>query len=183
MIITLSLIILELVVFIIFIFLFLAQIIAALTTDAPFIPVPDEIDNEILANLNLTSGSVLYDLGCGDARILIKAVKKFQNVRAVGVEKAIIPYCLAKFNSRKYVDIQIRREDIFDTDISSATHIFVYLYPKVINKLICNIKNQCKGGTRLVSCDFQLDKILPNKMIELNNPNQKRGKRLFIYII
>jgi hypothetical protein len=174
----------ELLAFAVVIFFFLAQVLATFTTDAPFVPIPDGINDEIIENLNLTSGSILYDLGCGDARVLIEAVKKYPNIKAVGIEKAFLPYFLAKFYTRKYRNIEIKREDIFKTDISSATHIFVYLYPKVINRLINDIKNQCKKNTKIISCDFELDGVKCNKIVELNNStnlNQRRGKKLFIY--
>ena len=174
---------LEFIVLIGFIFLSLTQIIAVFTTDAPFVSVPDEIDDEIIDNLELAQDSILYDLGCGDAKVLIKAIKKIQGIQAVGVEKSLIPYFLAKFNSRKHNNIQIRREDIFSTDISSATHIFVYLSTKAVNKLFGNIKNQCKKGVRLISCDFELNSISPDKIVELDNSNKRIGKKLFIYTI
>ena len=155
---------------------------AVFTTNAPFVPVPSKTENDIIQTLELNPGSILYDLGCGDGRILIKAVQKHSNIKAVGVDVGFLPYLLAKFYTRNYKNIKIKREDIFKTDISEATHIFLYLYPKVINKLITNIRKQCKPNTRIVSCDFELDNLSPTQTIELNTTSL-RGKKLFIYII
>ena len=159
------------------------QFLAVFTTDAPFVPVPKEIEDDILNTLELSPNSILYDLGCGDARILLRAVQKCPDIKAVGVDMGFIPYLLAKFKTRKHKNIQIKREDIFKTDISSATHIFLYLYPKVINKLIKNIQEQCKPGTRVISCDFELTETLPTQIIELNKTTSPRGKKLFVYVI
>ena len=161
----------------------IVQFISEFTTDAPFVPIPKEIEDKIIENLKLSPGSMLYDLGCGDGRILIKAVQKYPEIRAVGVEIAFFPFLLAKFYTRKYKNISIKRENIFKTDISSATHIFLYLYPAIVNRLFVRIKEQCKSGTRIVSCDFEIDGITPTEVVDLNNPNSKRGKKLFIYNI
>ena len=57
----------------------IVQFISEFTTDAPFVPIPKEIEDKIIENLKLSPGSMLYDLGCGDGRILIKAVQKYPN--------------------------------------------------------------------------------------------------------
>ncbi|MSU45056.1 MAG: class I SAM-dependent methyltransferase [Candidatus Zambryskibacteria bacterium] len=170
---------------VVFILFVLAQFIAVFTTHAPFVPVPKEIEKEIVSNLNLNNDSVLFDLGCGDARILTEASLEYPMIKAVGVEIAFLPFLLAKFKTRSYKNITIKREDIFRTDLKDATHVFLYLYPKVINRLIHNIKAQCKPGTTIVSCDFELDNYKPSKVIDLQNinPNSKRGKKLFIYTV
>ena len=179
-----------LVILIIFILFFILEIIAAFTTDAPFVSIPDGIEDEIIRNLKLdsvgNSPTVLYDLGCGDARILIKAVWKHPNIKAVGIEKAYIPYLLAKFYTRNLHNIDIRREDIFTADISNATHIFVYLYPHIVTKLMPKIEKECRPGTRIVSCDFECTDRTPAEIIPLSPSLQTqkvtRGKKLFVYV-
>lgn len=161
------------------------QLVAIFTTDAPFVPVPKEVENEIVDSLGLQENSVLFDLGCGDARILTKAAVQHPTIKVVGVEIGFLPYLMAKFYTRKNKNIFIKRENIFTADLKEATHIFLYLYPKVINKLFKNIETQCKTGTIIASCDFELNGKQPTKIIELNNPDphSKRGKKLFIYSV
>jgi precorrin-6B methylase 2 len=159
-----------------------SQVISIFTTDAPFVPIPKHAEKYIIDALELNSGSVLYDLGCGDGRILISAVKKYPDTKAVGVEIALLPYFLAKIRTRKYKNILIKRENIFETDLSQATHIFVYLYPGVVNKLILNIKQKCKAGTKIISGDFQIKDLNPEKIINIES-NSSRGKNVFIYKI
>ncbi len=166
---------------IIFIFLTFFKITEIFFTDAPFIPTTNEIIDDIIENLKLTNKSVLYDLGCGDARILIRAVELKPNIRAVGVEVAYLPYLLAKFFTGKHKQIKILREDIFKTNISDATHIFLYLYPKAVNKLIENIKKQCKPGTLVISCDFEIESYKPTNIVDLKNKHSKLCQKLFIY--
>jgi len=165
-----------------FIIFLIMQFLAVFTTDAPFVPVPEKIEDDIIKSLELKPDSILYDLGCGDARILLKAVQKHPDIKAVGVEIAYVPYLLAKFYTRNYNNIQIKREDIFKTDISNATHIFNYFSP-AISRLNKNIETYCKSGTRIVTCDFEIKKIKPTQIIELNQSLSPRGKKLFVYTI
>jgi precorrin-6B methylase 2 len=158
------------------------QFIAEFTTDAPFVPVPKEIENDIIISLKLVPNSILYDLGCGDARILLKAVQKHSDIKAVGIDIGFLPYFLAKFYTRKHKNIKIKRGDIFKTNISDATHIFIYLSP-AINKLFLHICQQCKPDTRIVSCDFELENTTPTQIIELNKTTSPRGKKLFVYTL
>lgn len=164
-----------------YIFLAFFKITEILSTDAPFVPTPNEVIDTIIGNLQLKKNSILYDLGCGDARILKRVVELKPDVNIVGVEIAFIPYLLAKFYTRKYKQIEIKRENIFKTDISDATHIFLYLYPKAVNKLIDNIKKQCNPGTRIVSCDFEITTCKPINVIDLKNKHSKLCQKLFIY--
>ena len=167
----------------IFVFLFfLAEVLAKFTTDAPFVPIPDGISKEIIKILDLNNQSVFYDLGCGDGRILVDIVKSNPNIKAVGVEKAFLPYFLAKIKTRKFENIEIKRSDIFKENLSGSTDIFLYLYPQVLDKLLPNLESQCKTGTRIISCDFKFKEKKPTKIIELN-ANSRRGKKLFVYII
>jgi precorrin-6B methylase 2 len=168
-----------------FIAIFAMQLIASFNTDAPFVPVPDEILDEIVKNLELKPGSILHDFGCGDGRVLLRAVKNHPEISAVGVELAILPYLMAKFQTRKYRNIKIKKGNIFDTDLSPATHIFLYLYPNVINSLIRNIKEDCKPGTTILTCDFQLKNMQPVKTVDLSeiSKTKDRGQNLFVYKI
>ncbi len=161
---------------------FIAQIIAAFQIDAPFVPVPVEIEDKIIEILKLNSNSVFYDLGCGDARVILKALDKYPDIKAVGVEVAFFPYLLARFYIRKYKNAEIRQEDIFKTDLSDASHIFMYLFPGIPGRLMPILEKKCKVGTKVVSCDFDDNSREATEIIELN-PLAKRGKRLIVYTI
>ncbi len=168
-----------------FLCFFVFTVYASFVTDAPFVEVPKETLEKTVKSLSLSENSVLFDLGCGDARVLVEAVKSKPSIKAVGVELSLVPYLLSKFRTRKYPQIKIKRENFFSSDISSATHFFLYLYPKIVSKLIFKIEKECKPGTRIVSCDFQISERTPSEIIDLSvvNPNSVRGKKLYVYII
>ncbi len=161
------------------------SIVSFLLADAPFISIPKGINKEIIKSLNPKNDSIIYDLGCGDGQILIEVSRFNPTVKCVGIEIGFIPYLLAKINTNKYRNIEIRRENIFKSNFGEATHIFLYLYADVIDKLLPKILNQCKKGTRLVSCDFKFSNLEPKEVIDIRglSKNKDRGKYLFIYEI
>ncbi|KKR45407.1 MAG: hypothetical protein UT81_C0014G0024 [Parcubacteria group bacterium GW2011_GWA2_40_14] len=162
---------------------YIAQIISIFTTDAPFVPIPESICQKIIENLKLDNDSILYDLGCGDARVLREATKKYPRLKAVGVEMAFVPYLLAKFHTRNNKNIEIRRENIFTTNVSNATHVFVYLYPRAVEKLMPILEKKCRPGTRVLSCDFEDKNRRPREIISLPDNSNGRGKWLIVYVI
>ncbi len=162
---------------------FIVQIIAVFTVDAPFVPVPAETENEIIEHLQLQNGSVLYDLGCGDARILTKAIKMHPHIRCVGIEKAFFPYLIARFKTRDNNRIHIKREDIFSTPMSDATHVFMYLWPGVPDKLLLILEKKCRPGTRIISCDFECADRIPTEIVPLVHTGPTRGKKLYVYTL
>jgi SAM-dependent methyltransferase len=160
---------------------FVTEICAALATVAPFVPVPGHAEEKILEHLRLSEGSVLYDLGCGDGRLLLKAVERFPGITAIGIERAWRPYLLARFKTRNSL-IQIRRGDFFQSDLSDATHIFFYLFPGIPDRLLSIMKKQCTPGTRIISCDFPAEAFVPSEIISIESP-APRGKKLFVYTV
>ena len=167
----------------IIIFLLSIQILAIFTTDAPFVSIANEKLNLIIDGLKLSENSVLYDLGCGDGRILIQAVKQFPNIKAVGIEVAFLPFLIAKFNTRKYKNIHIQRENIFKTDTQDATHIFLYLFPNAVSNLIPQIIKNSNTPKRIISCDFECADRKADEIIVVGKDSDKLVKKLFIYNI
>ena len=160
---------------------FVIQLLTDFVVDAPFVPIPNGIDAVIIENLNLNSNSTLFDLGCGDGRVLIDASRKFPTIEAIGVEIAYFPYLMAKFKSRNYRNIKILRRNIFQTDISSASHIFLYLCPEILDRLLPIIKKECRPGTTIVSCDFKFKDLEPKKVVDTGIKNSLRGKKILVY--
>ncbi len=165
-----------------FILLLIAQIWAEFVIAAPFIPIPSQIEEQVVQSLKLTKNNIFYDLGCGDGRVLIKAVEQNPEIKTVGVDIAFLPFLISKWKTRKYKNIQIIRKDFFKTDLKEATHIFVYLSSKM-DELSAKIQKECRPGTRIVSCDFQFQNLKPIEIIDLHNPTSKRGQKLFVYQI
>ena len=168
-----------------FTLLLIVKMFGSFVTSAPFISLPKAKRDMLIDSFNFGPNSVFFDLGCGNGQILIKAVEKNPTLKAVGVELDLIPYFLAKFNTRNYKNIEIRRGNFLKTDLSEATHIFIYLFPKITDTLLGKMQKECRPGTNVISCDFPFTKIEPIKVIDLTSVGTKQtlGKKLFVYSI
>jgi tRNA G10 N-methylase Trm11 len=126
--------------------------------DAPFVPTIDEIAEAILKMANVTKDDVVYDLGCGDGRVVIMAAKKF-GARGVGVDIDPERIRESKENARKAgVSDRVKfiQQDLFKTDISKATVVTLYLLPEVNLRLRPKLLKELKPGTRVVSNSFDM---------------------------
>lgn len=165
------------------IFLTLLYFINPLFSLIPFVPVRNKILNEIISALELNDQSILYDLGCGDGRILFAATKTNPLISCVGIEIGPFPFLLAKIKniflgSKK---VRILYGDFSKKDISSATHVFLYLFPEALDKLLPKFEKELKAGSRIVSCDFEFSKRKPNKIIETTLTKSQKNRKLYVY--
>lgn len=163
-----------------FITLLLIRIRDSIFIKVPFVPVRKRAILAIIKCLNLSNGSILYDIGCGDGRVLLSATALFPNIRTIGIEKGIYPYIISFFKTMGK-PIKILYADYKNILIKDATHIFCYLSNEDMNKIGRKVKNECKDGTVIVSCDFEIPNLTPFKIVTLDN-NDKLAKTLFVYI-
>ncbi len=140
--------------------------------DAPFVPTKQEIVEEMLRVAGVGAGDVVYDLGCGDGRIVITAAQKF-GARGVGID--IDPERISDANwyaKRAGVEKQVvfKLGDLFEADISEATVITLYLLPDMNARLRPKLLRDLKPGTRIVSHDFDLGpEWKPERTLRLGN--------------
>lgn len=123
-----------------------------------------------------------YDLGCGDGRVLVEAVKKY-DCRGVGYDLVPPYYLLAKIRaglSGKSDRIEIRMENIFKSDIENADVIFCFLTPKLMEKIGEYIKHKkLKSGARIISYAFSMKNYEPVRKIE----HTKNNWNIYLYKI
>src|SRR5476649_2317720 len=94
------------IILIIFIFLWVL-LLRSLFSTAPFVPIPKSILSQIVEALAIPKDGLVYDLGCGDGRVLSYAAKLYPEAKFIGIEKNTIPYWLAKIRTRKHNNITI----------------------------------------------------------------------------
>ena len=133
--------------------------------DVPFVPTPHKVVEEMLRMADVKKDDILYDLGCGDGRIVISAAQKI-GTRGVGVD--IDPERIRE--SRKNAEkarvkdlTQFIKQDLFQTDFSKATVVTMYLLPSVNLKLRPKLMNELKPGARVVSHNFGMSGWLSDK--------------------
>lgn len=131
--------------------------------DVWYVPTPDEIVDRMLDVAQVKALDVVYDLGCGDGRIVIAASKNY-GARAIGVDLDPARIREAKANARKAgVDkfVTFRVEDLFKTDLHDATVVMLYLLPELNRRLIPKLFAELKPGARVVSHDWDMGKSWP----------------------
>jgi SAM-dependent methyltransferase len=127
--------------------------------DAPYVPTMPEIVDEMLRLANVGRDDVVYDLGCGDGRLVIAAVKRFGAKRGVGVD--VDPQLIkeSRENARAAgvaKRVKFIEQDLFKTDISKATVVTLYLLPAVNLRLRPKLWTELRPGTRVVSNSFDM---------------------------
>jgi len=135
--------------------------------DVIYVPTPQNVVDAMLKMANVTAKDVVYDLGSGDGRIPITAAEKY-GARGVGID--INPERIKEANSNlaksKAGDkVRFLNQDLFETDLSPATVITLYLLPSLNQKLIPKLK-QLKPGTRIVSHSFDMGTDWPPEKTE-----------------
>lgn len=133
--------------------------------DVIFVPTPQEVVDAMLKLAGVHKGDVVYDLGCGDGRIVATAAKQY-GVKAVGID--INPQRIAESTETiKQAGVgnlvTLRNEDLFEADIHDASVVTLYLLTSLNNKLRPKLWHDLKPGTRVVSQTFNMDGWEPEK--------------------
>lgn len=121
--------------------------------DVPYEPTSFGIAKEMLNMAGVTSKDLIYDLGCGDGRIVIMAAKE-RGARGIGVDLDPERIRESRENARAAGVSHLVRffeQNLFDTEIRQATVVMIYLYPEVNLRLRPKLLRELKPGTRIVS--------------------------------
>jgi SAM-dependent methyltransferase len=131
--------------------------------DVWYVATPHEVVDRMLSEAKVRSGDVVYDLGCGDGRMVIAAAKKF-GTRGVGIDLDPARIKEARANAKAQgVDklVTFRVADLFQTDLREATVVMLYLLPEVNRRLKPKLFAELAPGARVVSHDFDMGKDWP----------------------
>ncbi|MDQ3187525.1 MAG: class I SAM-dependent methyltransferase [Pseudomonadota bacterium] len=126
--------------------------------DVPYVPTPIAVVDAMLDLAKVGQSDTVYDLGCGDGRIVVRAASRF-GCRGVGVDLNPERVKEAKENANRSRVTELTRfevGDVFDFDFSPASVVTMYLLPSVNLKLRPRLLKELKPGTRLVSHDFHM---------------------------
>jgi SAM-dependent methyltransferase len=140
---------------------------AILKKDVPYVPTPPEVVQRMIELAGVKSGDVLYDLGCGDGRIVIAAVK-IAGVRGVCVDIDPARIADSKRNAAAAgVSDRIRfvEGDLFKVPFADATVMTLYLMPDVNLRLRPRLLSELKPGTRIVSHAFDMGDWTPEQRV------------------
>ena len=152
----------------------------------PFVSVPSSILKDIHEILNIKKDSVVYDLGCGDGRILFHSASRVPEAQYIGIENRPLPLMLARIsswwqNKNNKTKVQILNKDFFDHDLSKATHVIAYLYPNVMDDLLTKFDRELAPGTLLISVSFRFTQKQPKATFDLSRGKYSLARELYLY--
>ncbi len=147
--------------------------------DVHWEPSSPAVVTEMLKLAGVKKGDVVYDLGCGDGRIVIAAAKEF-GARGVGID--IDPQRIAESeeNARQAgvtSMVKFREEDLFEADFRDATVVTLFLWPSLNLKLRPKLLHDLKPGTRIVSHSHDMGDWPPEKKREID------GSMIYLWTI
>lgn len=147
----------------------LAQAQARRGPDVIFVPTPNDVVDKMFELAQVGAKDVVYDLGCGDGRIVISAAQRF-GARGVGIDIDPERVVEATDNARKAgvaERVRIVHGDLFEADISGATVVTLYLLTDLNLKLRPKLLRELKPGTRVVSHAFAMGDWKPERTTEV----------------
>ena len=143
----------------------------------PYVPTPWPVVAAMLELGEVGSRDLLIDLGSGDGRLVIGAARA-RGARGLGVEldPDLVQVSLSEARRLGVADrVAFLRQDLFDTDITPATVITLYLLPPVMMALRPRLSTALRPGTRIVSHDFTLGDWSPDRTVKIDVPDKSYG--------
>jgi len=125
---------------------------------APFVATPLPVVKQMLMLAQLRPGEILYDLGCGDGRVVIMAAQEF-GARGVGVEmrEDLVKQALSKVSELGLEGrVKIVQSDMFKVDLAQADVVTLYLTTSANDKVKPKLESELKSGVRVVSHDYEI---------------------------
>jgi len=150
--------------------------------DVIFVPTPQDVVDKMLELVEVKKDDLLYDLGCGDGRIVVTAAKRF-GCKAVGydIDPERVKESLENVEKNGVGHmVRIEQKDIFTLDLSKANVITLYLLPSLNVKLIPQLE-KLKPGSRIVSHDFRMKGVKPDKVVKLTSNEDGSEHKIFLW--
>ena len=147
---------------------------------APFVQTPVEVAKKMLEISQIKSGEVLYDLGCGDGRLIILAAKDV-GAKATGIElrEDLIDRARTEIKRLNLEDrVKVIEGNFFDVPISDADVVTLYLTSSANERLRPKLEAELKPGARVISHDFKVPGWKPSAVY-----NELLGHTIYAYRI
>lgn len=148
--------------------------------DVIYVPTPPEVVTAMLKVAKVGKGDIVYDLGSGDGRIVIAAVKEFGAAKGTGIDINPVRISEANENAKTAAvtdRVRFLNQDLFETDLSEATVVTLYLLPSLNVKLMPKLMRELKPGSRIVSHSFDMGDWKPEQTIDVG------GRKVYFWTI
>jgi SAM-dependent methyltransferase len=150
--------------------------------DVPYEPTPHHVVTSMLELAQVGPSDRVYDLGCGDGRIVIAAARLGARAVCVDIDPRRIEESKANARRAGVVErIRFLNQDLFQTDIADATVVTLFLWPRVNERLRPKVWRELQPGTRVVSYDHAMGDWKPRQSLTVESPRGPR--KLFLWLI
>lgn len=153
--------------------------------NAPFIKSADVVVDQMIEIAQITPEDTVYDLGCGDGRIIVTAALQ-RGCQGIGFD--IDPERVAEARENVMLHdverlVSIQQQDIFTVDLSQADVVVMYLLPWMVQKLTPQLEKM-KPGSRIVSHDFYIEGVEPERVVRVQvDPESDSRHGVYLYTI
>jgi SAM-dependent methyltransferase len=150
--------------------------------DVIYVPTPQPVVDKMLELARVKRGDLVYDLGCGDGRIVVTAAKRY-GARAVGFD--VDPQRIAEARENVQENgvehlVRIEQKDIFTLDLRPANVVTLYLLPRLNVRLIPQLDRMAQGS-RIVSHDFDIEGVIPVQTLAIRPDNDEISHSIFLF--
>ncbi|MHC4742531.1 MAG: alkaline phosphatase family protein, partial [Planctomycetota bacterium] len=152
--------------------------------DVVYVPTPQDVVDKMLELAQAKKEDLVYDLGCGDGRIVVSAAKNY-GCRAVGYDIRAKRVRESKANVEKNNVghlVTIERKDIFTLDLSEANLVTLYLLPELNVKLVPQLE-KLSPGSRIVSHDFDMKGVKPDRVVKFTSAEDNREHKIYLWTV
>ena len=127
------------------------------SADVVYEPTPRAVVETMLDLAQVGRGDVVYDLGCGDGRIVVAAAKRGASGIGIEIDPRLVEWAQANVLAERVGDsVQIRNQDLFLTDLAPASVIALYILPAMNERLRPILFRDLKVGSRVVANGFEV---------------------------
>ena len=152
------------------------------TPDVVFVPTPQEVVDKMLELADVKRDDLVYDLGCGDGRIVVTAAKTY-GCRAVGydIDPKRVQESLENVAENKVEHlVKVEQQDLFKLDLSQANVVTLYLLPSLNVKLIPQLE-KLQPGSRIVSHSFDMKGVNPDKVVKFKCEGDSYERTIYLW--
>ena len=147
-----------------------------------FVVTPQDVVERMLKMARVTKGDVVYDLGCGDGRIVVTAARRY-GCRAVGYDLDLLRVEEARKNVAKHRLghlVTIEQQDVLHSDLQGASVVTLYLGTEINARLIPQLE-KLPPGARIVSHDFPIGDLTPDQVVEMTSREDGLRHRIYLW--
>lgn len=145
----------------------------------PFVSTPGWAVEWLRDHLVVTEHDIVYELGCGDARVLERLARQHPKTRFIGIEVQWWPLLLARWRTRNLPNVRIVSDDLFAQSLRPATIVYGFFITGFMERLEQKLRRDLVPGTRVISFGFALPGWSAEQ--EIRNPSGARGSAIRFY--